>query len=163
MPKLIIFDCDGTLREPIHNGRIPDDASFEDTYELLPDVVSKLKTIDWSTTLAGIASNQESVASGLVSKQTALRLLTDTLGEATGVNMPARPWPIAMCPHSPKGGCICRKPSPFMLVYDMLQCTEWGTPLNLSDVLFVGDQPTDKEAARRAGIPFKSADEFFDR
>ena len=61
-----------------------------------------------------------------------------------------------MCVHALEEGCTCRKPAPGML-HRILERT--GVPA--ARALFVGDLETDREAARRAGMPFRWAHEFF--
>lgn len=57
------------------------------------------------------------------------------------------------CPHHPDFGapdhraCACRKPQPGML---LRAANDWQ--ILLSDSILIGDQPSDIEAARRAGI-----------
>ena len=61
-----------------------------------------------------------------------------------------------MCPHVPFADCPCRKPKPLMLVRLMHR---FGA--RRDETLFVGDMERDEEAARRAGVRFQWAHEFF--
>jgi len=65
---------------------------------------------------------------------------------------------IEMCVCPEDSGCGCRKPAPGMLLrlLDRFQ-------LRRDQALFVGDLEIDREAARRAGIAFRTAAEFFGR
>lgn len=53
---------------------------------------------------------------------------------------------IFLCPHHPQEGCDCRKPSPQMLLE---AADKHG--INLSQSYFLGDAPSDIEAAIQAG------------
>lgn len=55
------------------------------------------------------------------------------------------------CPHAPDENCECRKPKPGMLL-DFLSVSGLS---DLSDMLFIGDNPSDMEAAHRAGCGYK--------
>lgn len=50
------------------------------------------------------------------------------------------------CPHMPEDNCTCRKPKPGML----LELETWyGVPLH--ETYYIGDNPSDMEAGKRAG------------
>lgn len=60
------------------------------------------------------------------------------------------PWGVTftdffLCPHHPDAGCDCRKPSPQML---LKAAQQYG--LSLQDSYFVGDAPSDLQAAINA-------------
>jgi HAD superfamily hydrolase (TIGR01662 family) len=148
-PKLYIFDCDGTLRIPGSEA------------DLMPRVKSRLERIQWGEdTCAAIASNQEGVALGRITGARAYQNLMETFKRALGAAYDQQ-WPIAMCPHTQKDRCICRKPSPYMLVLDMYRAINLGFSIGSKDVLFVGDEDRDQQAAERAGIGFSWAEDFF--
>ena len=154
--KLYIFDADGTLRRttveglPCPNG--PGD------WELIPGVRERLSRIGWGPAGArfGIATNQGGVGVGHITSETAHRLLADMIVEAFGVEPPN--GAVEMCPHAPHAGCLCRKPRPLLLRRLMRR---FGA--SRRETLFVGDMDRDEEAARRAGVRFMWAHEFFDR
>jgi histidinol phosphatase-like enzyme len=75
--------------------------------------------------------------------------------EAFGVQTPPA-GSIEICPHAPHANCPCRKPKPLMLVRLMHRFR-----VRRDETLFVGDMERDKEAARRAGVRFLWAHEFF--
>lgn len=54
---------------------------------------------------------------------------------------------IWVCPHAPDAGCDCRKPQP-RLIRDAIAAMS-GDP---ETTVFIGDQPSDLEAARAAGV-----------
>jgi D-glycero-D-manno-heptose 1,7-bisphosphate phosphatase len=53
---------------------------------------------------------------------------------------------LAICPHHPDEGCLCRKPSPYLL---LAAAHQYG--IDLADSLFIGDAPSDLECALEAG------------
>jgi len=153
--RLIIFDADGTLRRcttpghpaPRHRGE----------WEMQPGVRARLRHLDFGPGgyLVGIASNQDGVAYGHTSEAEARRLLIDALQAATGIRVADEA--AQLCPHALEVPCDCRKPAPGMLAAIM---GHYG--LTPAETLFVGDSDCDAEAARRAGIRFRRAQEFFD-
>jgi HAD superfamily hydrolase (TIGR01662 family) len=152
MKKLYVFDADGTLRRcTVPNQPCPNKPG---EWELLPGVKERLARIDWNVTGLGILSNQGGIALGHLTEATAYQLLCDTVVAATGR------WPpqgsIFVCPHAPKAGCACRKPSPMGLRKIMALCG-YGP----SETLYVGDLDSDRECAQRAGVDFEVAAEFF--
>jgi len=118
--------------------------------------------IDWTANNFGIASNQAGVGKGLLSEVVALELLVSLAHTVTGQ------WPpvgaVRMCPHNHHvDTCWCRKPSPWML-WEIMRC--YGVPRAAdgtvrSDVMFVGDMDTDRQAALGARVMFTWAWDFF--
>ena len=153
-PKLYIFDVDGTLRwthTPGH--RFP--LSSAD-WSLMPNVADTLRAIPWSThgPWIALASNQPGPSEGSVTAPDAREMLAATLHAAVGF-LPPRAR-IQMCTCMPDASCARHKPNPGMLSDALHHFNVCG-----SDALFVGDQPIDAEAARRAGIPFLWAADYF--
>lgn len=152
--KLYIFDADGTLRwtdrpgakYPLHAGE----------WRLMPGVAEKLRAIPFSAQgpWLGIASNQNGVAAGELSEETARQLMTDMLRQALGTLPPC--LRIEMCICDETRACTCRKPAPGLLLRLL---AHFG--VGAEDTLFVGDLASDAEAARRVGMPFAYAAEFF--
>lgn len=149
--KLIIFDADGTLRRSTVDGQVCPNKPGE--WELLPNVkdVCRLIQRERPEIALAIASNQGGVALGYLDHVTALRMLYDTAREAFGPS-----WPVFMCPHAPDAGCACRKPRPGLLLDAMAL---WDIPEDR--VLYVGDMPSDHDAAISAGVRFVWAKDFF--
>jgi D-glycero-D-manno-heptose 1,7-bisphosphate phosphatase len=80
--------------------------------------------------------------------------MLDLLVEAIGC-VPAA-TNIQLCTCSAAVDCLCRKPQPGMLLNIM---KHFGTAPE--QTLYVGDLEVDREAARRAGVAFKWAWDFF--
>ena len=153
--KLYIFDADGTLRVSTVPGQPCPNRPGE--WALLPNVKEKLATIKWGEGGArfGIASNQGGVGMKYFTEADARELLREMVAEAFGPHAAA--GAIELCPHSPFANCPCRKPKPLMLVRLMHRFNA-----RRDETLFVGDHERDEEAARRAGVRFMWAHDFFD-
>ena len=150
--KLYIFDADGTLRRTTVPGQPCPNKPGE--WELIPGVRERLARIDWTRAGFGVASNQGGVGTGYMSHEAAWQLLFDMAAAALGSAPPA--GSIEMCPHAPYSNCPCRKPKPLMLRRLMRRFRA-----SKGETLFVGDMERDEEAARRAGVRFLWAHEFF--
>jgi D-glycero-D-manno-heptose 1,7-bisphosphate phosphatase len=152
--RLFIFDADGTLRWTVVPGQKyplqPGD------WRLMPGVAERLRRIPFGAEgpWLAIASNQNGVAAGELSEETARALLEDMLAEALGHVPPETR--IGMCICDERLSCECRKPAPGLLLQHL---AHFGVAPR--EALFVGDLDIDEEAARRAGIPFLRAQDFF--
>lgn len=152
--RLYIFDADDTLRRTLVPGQPCPRASGE--WELLPGVAERLRAIPWGRAARlGIASNQDQVGYGLLSEAVARRLLMEMAEAAAGHRPP--PEAVQLCPHRLEVPCPCRKPGGAMLERIMAY---YGVPR--AATLFVGNAATDEEAARRAGVSFVWAHDFFE-
>jgi len=152
--RLYIFDADGTLRRTTVEGLpCPNEPG---QWELVPGVRERLSQIEWGGGGAsfGVATNQGGVGLGYLTFETAHALLVEMVQQAFGVPPPA--GSIEICPHAPHRGCGCRKPRPGMLLNLMRRFKA-----TRAETLFVGDMDRDEEAARRAGVRFSWAHEFF--
>ncbi|HEY7954582.1 MAG TPA: HAD-IIIA family hydrolase [Polyangia bacterium] len=152
-PRLYIFDADGTLRRTRIAGQPCPHAP--DEWELLPGVRPRLAALPIEVGF-GIASNQDHVGYGLLSYQLAHGLLCDLLLAATG--RPPLEGAVQLCPHRLELACACRKPAPELLLRILA-----AHHLPPEAALYVGDADCDAEAARRARIPFRWAEQFFGR
>ncbi|HEX6533322.1 MAG TPA: HAD-IIIA family hydrolase [Gemmatimonadaceae bacterium] len=151
--RLYIFDADDTLRRTLVPGQPSPRAPEE--WELLPGVAKRLRRIRWGEdAVLGIASNQDQVGYGHVDLSVAHRLLVDLAEAASGWRPPAEA--VVLCPHRLDEPCECRKPEAGMLRRIL---SYYGIPADRA--LFVGDAETDRDAARRAGVPFLPARDFF--
>lgn len=154
MTRLYIFDADGTLRwTTVPGQRYPLNSG---EWRLMPNVAARLAAIPWSAEgpWLAIASNQDGVAAGELSEAAARGLMREMLVAALG-KLPHETR-IAMCICGEHAGCGCRKPAPGLLLRLLVDYR-----VAPRDALFVGDLDSDAEAARRAGIPFCPAAEFF--
>lgn len=152
--RLIIFDADDTLRRTLVPSQPCPRAPHE--WALMPGVADQLHALPWGEgrLKVGVASNQDQVAYGHLTEQMARTLLMDMISAATGHVPPAAA--VQLCAHALEHPCACRKPEPGMLLRIM---SYYHIPAH--EALFVGNAPTDQEAARRAGASFAFANDFF--
>jgi D-glycero-D-manno-heptose 1,7-bisphosphate phosphatase len=153
-PRLYVFDVDGTLRWTTVPGRkYP---HRHDEWRLMPNVTERLRAIPWGEDgpWLGIASNQNGVGDGVIEEGTARGLIDDLMSQVLGPTE-ARVR-IEMCICSERANCACRKPEPGLLLRLLDHYA-----IQPGEALFIGDLPIDEEAARRAGVPFMWAGEFF--
>jgi D-glycero-D-manno-heptose 1,7-bisphosphate phosphatase len=123
----------------------------------MPNVREVLAQIPWEKRDApelGVASNQDQVAYGHLTVEMARDLLRDLALVATGQLLPGPA--LQLCPHGQEIPCDCRKPKPGMLHHIMRY---YG--VKPSETVFVGNSPTDREAAKTAGVDFLEAREVF--
>lgn len=147
IPKLIIFDADGTLRRCTVEGQpCPND---HDQWELLPNVRETLAGL--TDKLFGIVSNQAGVAYNYLTDEMAYILLYDLSFAAFGKKVM-----IEFCPHAVDADCECRKPKPRMLE----RCMNMAL-VGRDETLYVGDMESDRQAAENAGCAFVWAKDFF--
>ena len=154
LPRILIFDADGTLRRTTVPGQ-PCPKS-PDEWRLLPGVRGRLRALDWGPCghRLGIASNQDGVALGDLSREMAERLLRDMVEAAIG--FVPDDAAVEMCTCTAGAGCPDHKPAPGMLRRILRR---FGAAPE--EALYVGDLEIDREAARRAGVPFEWAPDFF--
>lgn len=150
--KLYAFDADSTLRVCTVPGQVCPNGP--DEWAVIPGVAEKLATIDWGKVGFGIASNQWGVALGFLSEEMAYRLLMALA--TTSTQRRPRPSCIELCPHAPEAACACRKPAPGMLLAIMR-----AQVILPADMVYVGNQDSDRLAAERAGCAFEWAWTFF--
>ena len=132
--KIYIFDADGTL-SPQRNG-----SAGEFHYRLLPNVKEKLSGLIQRGDVCCIASNQSSRRS-VRDIENQMKWLCAELGIS----------PEACFWETDSGR---KKPHPFML--NKIKRLYPGY-----DVAFIGDRPSDEDAARAADMPFYYAQLFF--
>lgn len=149
---LVIFDKDGTLISSL--GKRPANTIAEQHF--LPGVLAKCAALRQQGHVLAVASNQGGVAYGMLSRAEARALVRDVARQ-----IGASAW--RCCPHHPQGRvpeyaipCDCRKPQP-----GMLRSIMYTLGFAPADTLYVGDQDSDRLAAKAAGVRFISAKEFF--
>lgn len=146
MTKALFLDRDGIIN--IDHGyvhKIEDFEFVEGIFELCQLAVAKGYDIFVITNQAGIARGLYTVAD--------FNTLTSWMSEQfkkQGITIQE----VFYCPHHPTKGinefkmsCQCRKPAPGMI----LQAQEKYT-IDLEQSIFIGDKPSDMQAAEAAGI-----------
>lgn len=148
--KAIFLDRDGVLNEDTHLIKHPDEL------RLFPEAPDAVKRINDSGYLAIVITNQPVVARNLCTEDE-LRVIHNKLDTLLGAKH-ALLDALYYCPHHPDKGypeenpaykidCECRKPKPGML----LQAAR-DFNIDLSQSFFIGDNPRDFEAGKRAGV-----------
>ena len=137
MYKLVIFDLDGTLM-PQRKGSC---GQWEPA--LMPNVACRVDALRLNGVKIGIASNQ--------SKR---RDVQDIIAQVAWITQ-ILDLDCDLVKWSTKDSS--KKPSPYML--NAVMCEAQACP---ESTLFVGDQDTDKQAAKNAGCDFMWASDFFE-
>ena len=142
--KFIFLDRDGVLNKKPKEGRY----------------LSRVEDIEWKEgSLEGLAilnkkkyktivvTNQAGIGKGLVSKETVndIHLNMSNKAKSFGGSLDY----IYICPHRPEDGCSCRKPSVGLFLK-----AQKDLNLDFSNMYFIGDQDTDKEAANKLKINY---------
>ena len=137
--KLIILDRDGVINEDSDNY-----IKSPDEWIPIPGSLDAIALLNHAGYSVAIASNQSGIARGYFSLQSlaAMSVKMNDLLSPLGGRIDA----FFFCPHGPRDGCDCRTPKPGML-------TEIGNRFqtSLANVLFVGDNINDVNAAQAAG------------
>lgn len=140
--KLILLDRDGVINYPAEPGkyifRLHDFIMFRDVSEFFR------RLINLGVKLA-IVTNQRGIALGLY---TALDVESIHASMLAICNMEKSQIKLYYCPHD-VNVCFCRKPGPALIERAMRD-----HQVNSYECLFIGDQPSDGQAAERAGVEF---------
>lgn len=136
----VFLDRDGVLIE----NRSDYVRSWEHV-EFLPGSAAATQQLSAAGYVIVVVTNQSVVGRGIISREEAGRINQQVLDEvaAQGGKVDA----AYMCPHHPDDGCACRKPAPGML----LQAAQ-ELDLDLGQSFMVGDNISDIEAGRNAGV-----------
>ncbi len=140
-PKVIFLDRDGVIN------RKPPKADYVkrwEEFEWLPGAKEALAALREKGYKVILITNQAGIARGLMTEDDLATIharMTEGIRE-TGGDIEA----IYHCPHGWDEGCECRKPKPGMLFQAQ---RDYG--LDLSKVLYIGDDPRDVEAGNAAG------------
>src|SRR6266446_3174684 len=134
----VFLDRDGTL---IHDVGYPNDPR---AVRLLPGAAAALARLQEQGFRLIVVSNQSGIGRGMVTPEQARRVHEEfaTQLAKSKVHLDGAYY----CPHAPEDGCVCRKPSPNLL----LRAGE-ELHLDLRQSFMVGDKLSDIEAGRAAG------------
>lgn len=139
-PRPAVFlDRDGVLNRRIVGGYV---ASWND-FEILPGVLSALRSLSALDILLIIVSNQAGVAKRILSSQDLAEITCrslKTFAAAGGIDA------AFFCLHQPSDACSCRKPQ-----VGLLQSAADRFKIDFRRSFLVGDSPADIEAGRRMG------------
>jgi HAD superfamily hydrolase (TIGR01662 family) len=145
--KAVFFDYDDTLRTTTSEFKYP---TKPDEVFLKDGVKEKMVELKKDGYLLLGVSNQSGVSKGILSNEDADACF-DRTNELAGADIE-----YCYCPHSVPPSCYCRKPQSGIGVYFIEKYK-----LNPNECIMVGDQTSDKTFAKRLGMKFVHADEFF--
>ncbi len=138
-PRPVIFlDRDGTLIEDTGYLKDPEPVL------LLPRVAEGLAEFKRKGYLLFVVSNQSGVGRGLITDAqfTAVHSRVVSLLGGIGIELDG----FAYCFHRPEDGCACRKPGVGLIPKEL-----YGTPLDLTKSIVVGDRRVDLELGHALG------------
>ncbi len=141
--RTVFIDRDGTINRSA--ARWDYIRSWE-AFEFLEGAVEGIRTLKKKGFRVIVVTNQAGIARGEMSLEQVDEIhekMKEALNRA-GAPVDA----VYTCPHGWDDGCFCRKPSPGLLYRAANELA-----FDLSHAVLIGDQPTDLEAAERAGIP----------
>ncbi len=138
--KALFLDRDGIL-----NRERGDYVKSPEELEILAGIDAPIKRIRERDYLIVVVTNQSVVGRGLITEDDLGRIHSKLRTELEGRG--CRVDAVYYCPHTSADGCACRKPKPGMI---LKAAEELG--IDLKDSWLIGDQETDVEAARRAGV-----------
>jgi len=139
----VFLDRDGVLNVL----RRADYVKTPDELVLLPGAAQAVHRLNALGLPVFVISNQQGVAKSLMTAadldavDAALRTTLDQ--EAPGAHLDGAYY----CPHGAGDACACRKPQP-----GLIEQAAREHELDLARSFFVGDAPTDAQAARAAGV-----------
>jgi D-glycero-D-manno-heptose 1,7-bisphosphate phosphatase len=137
-PFLVLLDRDGTIN--IDRQYLGDPAGLE----FLPGALEGLTILRDGGAVFAIVTNQSGIGRALFDREQADAVndhLVNMLS-AHGIEIAH----VALCPHTPDGGCACRKPAPGMA----LEAAE-ATGLPLEQAWMIGDKTSDTGLADAVG------------
>lgn len=140
--KAVFLDRDGVINKELGDYV----CKFED-FEILPHNYDALLEIQKRGYLILVATNQGGLAKGWYTIEELDKMHQHLIADYANHGITITD--IYYCPHHPNftGPCDCRKPKPGMLIKGTLDYN-----LNPSECYFIGDKPTDVEAAEAAGM-----------
>lgn len=140
--RAIFLDRDGVI-----NTLRPTHVTAWSEFQFLPgalEAIRELSLLGWPIV---VATNQSAVARGLLSPHGLSEIHRRMVAQVE--NAGGRIDLIVHCPHMPEDECVCRKPGT-----GLFQEAAERLNVDLTESYFVGDSPTDLDAARTLGMTF---------
>jgi D-glycero-D-manno-heptose 1,7-bisphosphate phosphatase len=137
MPAIFV-DRDGVINKEIEYLHKPEQ------FELIPGTLEALKKLSETGYRIVVVTNQAGIGLGYFSKEDFYKVNKGMLSEAHKVGLKIDR--VYYCPHGIDDGCICRKPSPGMLLQAAQELN-----IDLKKSYMIGDKQTDIEAGEAAG------------
>lgn len=139
MRRAVFLDRDGVLNRAIVRRGKPYPPTGLAELEILPGVVEACRALQEAGFVLVAVTNQPDVRRGTQQRET-----VEAINRALQSRVPVDD--IRVCYHDDRDACVCRKPSPGLLLEAAKQ---WRIDLHAS--FMVGDRWKDVEAGRRAG------------
>jgi D-glycero-D-manno-heptose 1,7-bisphosphate phosphatase len=146
--RAILLDRDGVINK-MYKG------DWVRTWEMfiwLPGAKEAVALINKRGLGCAIITNQSCVGRGVVPREAVDDINRRMVAELE--NAGGKISGVYVCPHRPDEGCACRKPG--ILNFERAM-KDLG--VGAGEILFVGDNESDREAARRIGCAFEMAGE----
>lgn len=133
--KLIIMDRDGVI-----NQESDEFIKSPEEWHPIPGSLEAISRLSNNGYAVVVATNQSGIGRGLFDSDTLNKIHSKMMNavQEKGGTIDG----IFFCPHSPKDGCLCRKPKPGLLM-DIAKRFR----VDLSEVIIVGDSMRDMESA----------------
>jgi D-glycero-D-manno-heptose 1,7-bisphosphate phosphatase len=136
--RAVFLDRDGVINDHIRYVNTPDDLI------LFPGAGKALKRLRDANFRVFVVTNQGGVGLGYMTEENLhavhQKMKEELAREGAVIDE------IVYCPHKPREGCACRKPSPTMII-DL--ANRYG--IDVTQSFMVGDRETDIEAGIKAG------------
>jgi len=146
--KAAFFDLDGTVRQTKSGKVCP---NHPEDQEVMPGRYDKLWDLKNKGFKIVAVTNQGGVGLGYMTEGRCKEILKDLDEKMGGVFDK-----MMYAPAPPKAGHPMTKPNP-----GMIHSAAKDLGIDLKKSIMVGDRDSDKEAAKRAGVKFHWADDFF--
>jgi D-glycero-D-manno-heptose 1,7-bisphosphate phosphatase len=138
--RIVMLDRDGTLNARIRDGYLLNSTDMQRARDL--DCLRILEDLGFQLS---VVTNQACVSKKLIDLSTVKKLTQEILYPVTRISESQ----LFVCTHQEFENCSCRKPKP-KLLQDCLAHNQAGS----TSSFFIGDSPSDKEAAESAGVTF---------
>jgi D-glycero-D-manno-heptose 1,7-bisphosphate phosphatase len=138
--KMVILGRDGVINKSREKGILE-----PDEWEAIAGSLEAIASLNQAGYRVICATNQSQISTGnlKMDKLNAIHQKMQRELEKVGGHIDA----LFFCPHDPGSGCDCRKPNPGMLT----QAAE-RFYTSTDDIVLIGDDAVDLEAAKKAGI-----------
>lgn len=138
--RIVMLDRDGTLNARIRDGYLLRTKDIQRARDL--ECLCTLEDLGFQLS---VVTNQACVSKNLIDILDVKKLTQEVLYPVTRIPESQ----LFVCTHQEFEDCFCRKPKP-KLLEDCLAHNQ----ADPASSFFIGDSPSDKEAAKSAGVPF---------
>lgn len=145
--KLLLLDRDGVLNQKLEEG---DYVTNKSRLLMFHDVLDKVAKLTQQIRVA-VVTNQQGVGKDLMSRDD-LETVNEEINEQI-VRLGGQKIMFFVCTHTIDVQCGCRKPKPGLLMEAMS-----SFHVLPQETFFIGDQESDREAAKSARIDFLKTD-----